>query len=146
MNWELLCWKTKHMGESMSKHKDEEEQVRELWQHLFISGPRHGLHCHWLTEWVTSTHCWKTLPYSTPRYLWSLKHLNKLMRRHDLTNKKTMTKTKKKLKQVASIHESSNLFSTNFCNLWFSFQVEGPGYSVAVSNRLFTDNQWVWEA
>ena len=38
-------------------------------------------------------HCWKTLPWSTLRDLCTLRN-QKVMRRHDLTNKKTTTMTK----------------------------------------------------
>ena len=41
---------------------------------------------YWLTDSITTRHFWKTLL----RDLWTLRHV---MRRHDLTNKRTMTKT-----------------------------------------------------
>ena len=45
------------------------------------------------TDWVTESHCWKPPPESNPRDLWPLRHLIRVMRRHNLAKKKTMTKT-----------------------------------------------------
>ena len=41
------------MGESMSKHKDEEEQVRELWQHLFYIWTKTLSLTHWIGDFYT---------------------------------------------------------------------------------------------
>ena len=48
---------------------------------------------------IVHRYCWRTLPKSTLRGLWSLWHVIRLMRRHDLTDKKTMTKTKTKIQR-----------------------------------------------
>ena len=55
---------------------------------------------HSLTDSLTHCHFWKTLPKSTLRDLWPLRHVIRVMRRHDLTNKKTMTKTNTKTKTM----------------------------------------------
>ena len=63
--------------------------------------------CHWLTDslthWLTDSLFWKTLPKSTLRNLWPLRHVIRVMRRHDLTNKKTMTMTKTNTKTMTML-------------------------------------------
>ena len=40
------------------------------------------------THWLTHCHCWKTLQESHPRDLWPLRHLIRVMRRHEQTKKR----------------------------------------------------------
>ena len=48
--------------------------------------PCHSL-THSLTHWLTDCLFWKTLPKSTLRDLWPLRHVIRVTRRHELTNK-----------------------------------------------------------
>ena len=67
---------------------------------MFLAVPRqlYRWPCHWLTNWLTTRHCWKTLPYSTLRDLWPMRHVMIVMMRHDLATKNTMTMTNTKTK------------------------------------------------
>ena len=47
-------------------------------------------------ETLSLTHFWFWKTQRDPRHLWTFGHLLRVMRKHDLTNKKTMTKTKTK--------------------------------------------------
>ena len=73
---------------------------------------------HSLSEWGTFL---KTQQQSDPRDLRPLRHLIRMISRHDLTKKKTMTKTKAKTKTITK----TNTIGKNFqkaiqetCDLW----------------------------
>ena len=74
----------------------------------------------WQWQWQRQIHLENTLKRD-PRDLWPLRHLIRVMRRHDLTKKKTMTKTNTKTKTMTK----SNTFREHLqwailetCDLW----------------------------
>ena len=71
-------------------------------------------------QWQRQIHLENTFT-SDPRDLWHLRHLIGVMRRHDLTNKKTMTKTNKKTKTMTktdTFREHLQRATPETCNLW----------------------------
>jgi len=60
---------------------------------------------------------WKTQWQSDPRGLWPLRHLIRVMRGHDLTNKKTITKTKTKTK-TNTFRKHLQRATLETCDLW----------------------------
>ena len=73
--------------------------------------------CHSVTQSLSHCHCWKTLPKSTLRDLWPLRHVIRVMRRHDLTNKKTMTKTMT-MTMTMTIGEHPQIATPETFDLW----------------------------
>ena len=72
--------------------------------------------CHWLTDSGYFTD-WHTK--SDPRDLWPLRHLIRVMRGHDLTNKNKMTKTNTKTKTmtatvIKTIPKTCDIWDTNY--------------------------------
>ena len=60
-----LCW----LGSTSRNWREELQE--------FLAVPRqlYWFPCHWVTDWVTDCHFWKTLPKSTLRDLWPLRHV-----------------------------------------------------------------------
>ena len=66
---------------------------------------------HLLSEWVTF---WFWNTQQDPSHLWPLRHILGVMKKHDLTNKKTTTNTKTMM-MTSTLREHSK---SNLCYLW----------------------------
>ena len=74
-----------------------------------------------LIQNITALICWISILSASPRDLWPLRHLIRVMSRHDLTKKKTMTKTKTKTKTMTktnTFREHLQWVILETCDLW----------------------------
>ena len=68
----------------------------------------------------------RTPPKSNPRDLWPLRHLIRVMRRHDLTKKKTKTKTKTKTMTNTFKRHLQMTILERLWNCWHVWQLRTP--------------------
>ena len=94
----------------------------------FRSQPHHIM-SNWIniTQTITVFHlspanfCRSKKTKSDPRDLWPLRHLTRVMRGHDLTNKKTITKTNTKTKtmtKTSTFRDHLQRATLETCDLW----------------------------
>ena len=79
-----------------SFHSEGLEMLRLCLNFLAVPRQLYRWPCHWLTDWLTKYYTLlknTIIQHSSLRDLWPLRHVMRVMRRHDLNNKKTMTKT-----------------------------------------------------
>ena len=126
-SWTVVAWRNTHRTDIVS-HKVTSNKIANLgyaivlfmWGHSCIqfsavqNSSIGDLVTDWLTDWGYF-YFWHTK--SDPRDLWPLRHLIRVMRRHDLSNKKTMTMTMTKtISKTISEHPQSTILES--CDLW----------------------------